>query len=93
MGVTTCLGKQRGWKNLKLYSDTSGDFTHNYVGDRDADMPGYTVFTLKDGGHLAFLEQRGWAGDRRSRPGSAQCPDMNPLWIILDTTPEACVND
>lgn len=30
-------------------SDPSGDFTRDYVGEKDADMPAYTVFTRKDG--------------------------------------------
>ena len=32
-------GEQRGWRNLKLYSDSSGEFTREYVSAEDADMP------------------------------------------------------
>ena len=42
-------GKERGWVNLRLYSDPSGDYTRDYVSAEDADMPGYNVFTRKDG--------------------------------------------
>lgn len=81
-------GHQRGWKNLKLYSDPSGDFTEDFVGDRDADMPAYTVFTRKDGTIRHFYSAEG--NIKMADPGQDphNAPDMNPLWIILDTTPE-----
>lgn len=81
-------GRERGWKNLKLYSDPSGDFTEDFVGDRDADMPAYTVFTRKDGAIRHFYSAEG--GFEIADPGQDphNAPDMNPLWIILDTTPE-----
>ncbi|CAA9545267.1 MAG: Uncharacterized protein conserved in bacteria [uncultured Thermomicrobiales bacterium] len=81
-------GRERGWKNLKLYSDPSGDFTEDYVGDRHADMPAYTVFTRKDGviRHFYSAEANMEMADPGQDPHDA--PDMNPLWVILDTTPE-----
>ena len=81
-------GRERGWKNLKLYSDPSGDFTEDFVGGRDADMPAYTVFTRKDGVIRHFYSSEGnmEMADPGQDPHNA--PDMNPLWIILDTTPE-----
>ena len=81
-------GKSRGWKHLRLYSDPSGDFTKDFVGDRDADMPAYTVFTRKDGSirHFYSAEGNSDMADPGQDPHNA--PDMNPLWIILDTTPE-----
>ena len=80
--------RERGWKNLKLYSDPSGDFTEDFVGERDADMPAYTVFTRKDGTIRHFYSAEGnmEMADPGQDPHNA--PDMNPLWIILDTTPE-----
>ncbi len=80
--------KSRGWKNLKVYSDPSGDFTEDFVGERDADMPAYTVFR-HDGDairHFYSAEGNAEMADPGQDPHSA--PDMNPLWIILDTTPE-----
>ena len=41
--------RERGWNQLKVYSDGDGDFTRAYVSAEDADMPGYTVFTRRDG--------------------------------------------
>ncbi len=80
--------KERGWKNLRLYSDTSGDYTRDYVSPEDADMPGYNVFTCKDGVIRHF-----WSGEMDSAtadPGQDPrgAPDLMPLWNILDTTPE-----
>ena len=31
--------KERGWQNLHLYSDTTGDYTRTYVSAEDADVP------------------------------------------------------
>ena len=81
-------GKERGWKNLSLYSDPSGDYTRDYVSAEDADMPGYNVFTRKDGTIRHFWSGEG--GTETADPGqdSHDAPDMSGLWVILDTTPE-----
>ena len=81
-------GRERGWRHLKLYSDPGGDFTEDFVGDRDADMPAYTVFTRRDGTIRHFYSCEG--GFEMADPGQDphNAPDMNPLWIILDTTPK-----
>jgi len=80
--------KARGWKGLKVYSDTSGEYTRDYVSARDADVPGYTVFTRRDG-----LIRHFWSGEingEMSDPGQDPrgAPDHDPLWNLLDTTPE-----
>lgn len=80
--------ESRGWKHLKVYADPSGDFTQDFVGDRDADAPAYTVFQ-RDGDairHFYSAEGTMEMADPGQDPHDA--PDMNPLWIILDTTPE-----
>ena len=41
--------KERGWRRLKLYSDTSRDYTRDYVSADDADVPAFNVFTRRDG--------------------------------------------
>ncbi len=81
-------GQQRGWRNLKLYSDSSGDFTRDYVSAEDADMPAFNVFTRKDGTIRHFWSSEG--GPETADPGQDphDAPDMSPLWTILDTTPE-----
>lgn len=81
------FGAERGWRHLRLWSDPSGDFTADFVGDRDADMPAYTVFR-RDGDvirHFWSAEGNPSMADPGQDPHNA--PDMNPLWIILDTTP------
>lgn len=78
----------RGWKNLKMFSDPSGDYTRDYVSAEDADMPGYSVFTRKDGTirHFWSGEMGGETADPGQDPRGA--PDFDPLWVLLDTTPE-----
>ncbi len=87
------FAKDRGWRHLALYSDPSGDFTHDYAGDRHADIPAYTVFTRRDGIIRHFWSAEG--GPEVADPGQDphNAPDMNPLWIILDTTPEGRGSD
>jgi predicted dithiol-disulfide oxidoreductase (DUF899 family) len=80
--------KERGWKNLKLYSDTSGDYTRDYVSADDADVPAFNVFTRRDGTIRHF-----WSGEmgfETADPGQDPrgAPDLMPLWTILDNTPE-----
>ncbi|MBR0754031.1 DUF899 family protein [Bradyrhizobium jicamae] len=78
----------RGWTRHRIYSDQSGDYTRDYVSKDDADMPGYNVFTRRDGTIRHF-----WAGEMGAGtvdPGQDPrgAPDLDPLWTILDTTPE-----
>jgi predicted dithiol-disulfide oxidoreductase (DUF899 family) len=80
--------KERGWHHLRLYSDLDGDFTRDYVSADDADVPGFNVFTRRDGSIRHF-----WSGEMGSStadPGQDPrgAPDLMPLWTILDSTPE-----
>lgn len=80
--------RERGWNQLKVYSDGDGDFTRAYVSADDADMPGYTVFTRRDGTIRHFWS--GEIGGDMADPGQDPrgAPDLDPLWTLLDTTPE-----
>ena len=80
--------KERGWRNLSLYSDVDGDFTRDYVSADDADMPAFNVFTRKDSSirHFWSGEMGGSTADPGQDPRGA--PDLMPLWTILDCTPE-----
>jgi predicted dithiol-disulfide oxidoreductase (DUF899 family) len=80
--------KARGWTRHKVYSDTSGDYTRDYVSATDADMPGYSVFTRRDGVIRHFWS--GEMGQTMADPGQDPrgAPDIDPLWTLLDTTPE-----
>jgi len=86
------LKKQRGWARMPLYSDGSGDYTRDYVSKTDADVPGYAVFTRREENgkpvirHFWSGEMSGAMADPGQDPRGA--PDLDPLWAILDTTPE-----
>jgi predicted dithiol-disulfide oxidoreductase (DUF899 family) len=78
----------RGWRHLKLYSDVCGDYTRDYVSVADADVPGFNVFTRRDGKIRHF-----WSGEmgmETADPGQDPrgAPDLMPIWTILDSTPE-----
>jgi predicted dithiol-disulfide oxidoreductase (DUF899 family) len=78
----------RGWERIKVYSDSDGDYTRDYVSPEDGDVPGYTVFTRKGGTirHFWSAEMSPEMADPGQDPRGA--PDLDPLWTILDTTPE-----
>lgn len=80
--------KARGWTRHRIFSDTSGEYTRDYVSADDADMPGYSVFTRRDGTirHFWSAEMSGTMADPGQDPRGA--PDFDPLWTMLDTTPE-----
>jgi predicted dithiol-disulfide oxidoreductase (DUF899 family) len=80
--------KERGWQNLQMYSDVKGDYTRAYVSADDGDMPGLSVFTRRDGTvrHFWSGEMSGEMADAGQDPRGA--PDLDPLWTILDLTPE-----
>jgi predicted dithiol-disulfide oxidoreductase (DUF899 family) len=80
--------KERGWRNLALYSDSDGDFTHDYVSAEDADVPALTVFTRRDGmiRHFWSAEMSMEMADPGQDPRGA--PDPDPLWTIFDCTPD-----
>jgi len=78
---------ERGWKNLRIYSDTAGNYTRAYVSPDDDDMPALNVFA-RDGStirHFWSGEMSGEMADPRQDPRGA--PDLDPLWTILDLTP------
>jgi predicted dithiol-disulfide oxidoreductase (DUF899 family) len=80
--------KARGWTRHRIYSDPSGDYTREYVSKEDADAPGYSVFTRRDGTVRHFWS--GQMGQGTADPGQDPrgAPDLDPLWTVLDTTPE-----
>lgn len=80
--------RSRGWTDLPVYSDQSGDYTRAYVAADDGDAPGYNVFTRTDGvvRHFWSEEMSGEMADPGQDPRSAV--EMDPLWLLLDTTPE-----
>ncbi|MBO0912217.1 MAG: DUF899 family protein [Acidobacteria bacterium] len=80
--------KHRGFANLLFISDQRSDFTRTYVSADDADIPGFSVFTRRDGvvSHFYTTEMSGAMADPGQDPRGA--PDLDPLWLMLDLTPE-----
>lgn len=80
--------KDRGFANLLFVSDGTGNYTRTYVSPEDTDMPGASVFTKRDGKiyHFYTNEMNGEMCDPGQDPRGA--PDLDPLWLMLDLTPE-----
>jgi predicted dithiol-disulfide oxidoreductase (DUF899 family) len=87
--------KERGWRNLKLYSDSSGEFSRDYhaITPDGGDDAGLHVFTRRDGKirHFWSGEMGGETADPGQDPRGA--PDLMPIWTIFDTTPEGRAAD
>jgi predicted dithiol-disulfide oxidoreductase (DUF899 family) len=81
---------KRGWRRLKLYSDTSGDYSRDYhaLSPKGEDDAAFTVFTRQDGvvRHFWSSEMGSMTVDPGQDPRGA--PDRMPIWNILDSTPE-----
>jgi len=82
--------KERGWRGLKLYSDTNGNYSRDYhaINQDGGDDPAINVFTRRDGTIRHF-----WSGEMgfaTADPGEDPrgAPDLMPIWTILDMTPE-----
>jgi predicted dithiol-disulfide oxidoreductase (DUF899 family) len=79
---------QRAFTNLPFVSDMSGEFTRTYVNPEDADVPGFSVFSRRDGTirHFYSGEMSREMADPGQDPRGG--PDPDPLWLMLDWTPE-----
>lgn len=82
--------RARGWRNLKLYSDTDGEYSKDYLANTPEfdDTAAINVFTRRDGAIRHF-----WAGEMgfaQADPGQDPrgAPDLMPIWTVLDCTPE-----
>lgn len=82
--------QERGWRYLKLYSDTSQEFSRDYhaISPDGGDDANLNVFTRIDGTIRHF-----WSGEmgfESADPGQDPrgAPDLMPLWTFLDFTPE-----
>jgi Uncharacterized protein conserved in bacteria len=82
--------RERGWRDLKLYSDTNGNYSRDYHGidENGGDDAAFAVFTRRDGiiRHFWSGEMGGESADPGQDPRGA--PDLMPIWTILDVTPE-----
>jgi predicted dithiol-disulfide oxidoreductase (DUF899 family) len=84
------FAQERGWRDLPVYSDTNGHYSHDYhaISKEGGDDAALNVFTRRDGAMRHF-----WSGEMGSGtadPGQDPrgAPNLMPLWIILDMTPE-----
>lgn len=84
------FARERGWRHLRLFSDTDGAFSRDYhaLVDEYEDIPALNVFTNRDGviRHFYGGEMGPEAADPGQDPRGA--PELMPLWTILDMTPE-----
>jgi predicted dithiol-disulfide oxidoreductase (DUF899 family) len=80
--------KERGWHQLRLFSDVGGEYSRDYVSAEGVDDAGFSVFTRRDGTIRHFWS--GEMGNETADPGQDPrgAPDLMPLWTILDSTPE-----
>ncbi len=80
--------QQRALTNLPFVSDMSGNYTRAYVNPEDADVPGFSVFSKRDGivRHFYSGEMSAAMADPGQDPRGG--PDLDPLWLMLDLTPE-----
>jgi predicted dithiol-disulfide oxidoreductase (DUF899 family) len=81
--------QERGWRNLRLYTDLNDTYSRDYFGllPDGSEIPAFNVFTRKDGviRHFWSGEMTGDSADPGQDPRGA--PDMSPLWNVLDMTP------
>jgi len=81
---------ERGWRNLRLYSDINDAYSRDYFGilPDGSEIPAFNVFTRRDGTirHFWSAEMTASTADPGQDPRGA--PDPAPLWMVLDSTPE-----
>jgi predicted dithiol-disulfide oxidoreductase (DUF899 family) len=88
--------RERGWRDLRLFSDLTGDYSRDYFGvlPDGSEVPSFNVFTRRSGEIRHF-----WSGemtDQSADPG--QDPrgtpvTYAPLWNMLDSVPEGRPSD
>jgi predicted dithiol-disulfide oxidoreductase (DUF899 family) len=86
----TAFKQERGWRYLRLYSSGGSTFNVDYAHEdpETGDNPAFNVFVRRDGRIHHF-----WAGEMgpaTADPGQDPrgAPDIQPIWTILDMTPE-----
>jgi predicted dithiol-disulfide oxidoreductase (DUF899 family) len=82
--------RERGWRNLRLYSDLNGAYSRDYFGvlADGSESGAINVFTRRDGTIRHFWSEE--MTDSTADPGQDPrgAPDPAPLWMVLDFTPE-----
>jgi predicted dithiol-disulfide oxidoreductase (DUF899 family) len=86
--------RERGWRNLRLVSDVTGDYSRDYfaVAPDGSDIGGPNVFTRQGGKVRHFWSDE--LTDVTADPGQDPRGTMEaPLWQILDHTPQGRAPD
>lgn len=80
--------RERGWKDLRLFSDVDGAYSRDYFGvlPDGSEIPALNVFTRRNGTIRHFWSGEMTTADPGQDPRGA--PDPAPLWMVLDCTPE-----
>jgi predicted dithiol-disulfide oxidoreductase (DUF899 family) len=91
----TAWKRERGWKNLRLYTDLNDNYSKDYFAllPDGEEIPALNVFTRRDGTvrHFWSGEMTGPTADPGQDPRGA--PDLSPLWTVLDMTPQGRDSD
>jgi predicted dithiol-disulfide oxidoreductase (DUF899 family) len=81
--------QERGWRNLRLFTDLNDSYSRDYFGllPDGSEVPAFNIFTRRDGviRHFWSGEMTGDSADPGQDPRGA--PDLSPLWTVLDMTP------
>ena len=82
------FAKERGWRNLPLYSDPSEAFGRDHGAWTDeGDWPSYDVFTRGSDGTIRHFWSGALGGTQDPGEDPRGAPEMSPLWNVLDTVP------
>lgn len=82
-------GVERGWRSLRLFEDTTGDYSRDYLAlAPDGSESGlFNVFTQRDGIISHFWSDEIGTGTADPGEDPRAAPELAPLWNILDLTP------
>ena len=86
----TAWKRERGWKNIRLYSDANDNYSRDYFGvsPEGDDLPTLNVFTRRDGTIRHFWMGEMYSGTSDPGQDPRGAPDAGPMWAIFDSTPE-----
>jgi predicted dithiol-disulfide oxidoreductase (DUF899 family) len=87
--------RERGWKNLRLVSDTNETYSRDYFGlQPDGSETGsLNVFTRRDGAIRHFWSDEVSDADPGQDPRGGAPVVYSPFWMMLDVTPQGRERD
>jgi predicted dithiol-disulfide oxidoreductase (DUF899 family) len=84
------FARERGWRNLRFFATVGDDFPRDYRGfdDKGNEIPALDVW-VRRGGKVHHFWGGGEMGPTADPGQDARgAPDLSPLWLLLDLTPE-----